>query len=112
MGTNCAGYLANVYLYAYELQFVRQIAAACTPCNRLSSADSSTQQLTAQKILTAFSFTVRYIDDVHAVNNAYLQYMTYTSQTHLGFHGVYGIHTHHASTSRWKTKPYRSTFST
>ena len=57
---NCAGYLANVYLYAYELQFIRQIAAACTPSNRLSSAVSSAQQLTAQKIPTAFTFTIPY----------------------------------------------------
>ena len=62
MGTNCAGYLANVYFYAYELQFIRQLATASTASD--SNRDSlavRTTKLNARKILTAITFTMRYI---------------------------------------------------
>ena len=79
MGTNCAGYLANVYLYAYELQFIRQLATACTATdsNSDSLAVRTTQLINARKILTAFTFTMRYIDDVHATNNPFFRHLTY-----------------------------------
>ena len=78
------------YIYAYELQFIRQLATACTATD--SNRDSlavHTTQLNARKILTAFTFTMRYIDDVHATNNPFFRHLTYDSQTHEGFHGVY-----------------------
>ncbi len=88
MGTNCAGYLA-IYLYAYELKFIRQLALACTSIGRLDSITDRAHHTNARKILTAFTFTMRYIDDVHCIHNPYLPHLTYDSQIHQGFHGVY-----------------------
>ena len=46
------------------------------------------QQLTAQKILTAFTFTIRYATSM-MYTPLTMHNLTYTSQTRLGFHGVY-----------------------
>lgn len=89
MGTNCAGYLANVYLCAYELKLIRQLALACTSIGRLDSITDRAHHTNARKILTAFTFTMRYIDDVRCIHNPYLPHLTYDSQIHQGFHGVY-----------------------
>ncbi len=62
MGTNCAGYLANVYLCAYELKLIRQLALACTSIGRLDSITDRAHHTNARKILAAFTFT---IDAIH-----------------------------------------------
>ena len=52
MGTNCAVYLANWYLFTYELKFVRKVIEA----GRLD-------------LLLAFKHSKRYIDDCFPINN-------------------------------------------
>ena len=58
----------SVYLYAYELQFIRQVRScsiACTASNSHDSLEVPERQLTAlpRPILTAFTFTMRCIND-------------------------------------------------
>eukprot|EP00975_Prorocentrum_lima_P030518 6402022-Prorocentrum_lima.AAC.1 len=52
MGTNCAGLLANLYLYTYELAFME---------NLIASNDDV--------LIRRFIHTCRYIDDVIAFDN-------------------------------------------
>jgi hypothetical protein len=52
MGTNCAVFLANYFLFTFELQF----ASKC-----ISDGDSDT--------LRHFAHTVRYVDDILSMNN-------------------------------------------
>ena len=54
MGTNCAVYLANWYLFTYELKFVRKVIEA----GRLD-------------LLLAFKHSKRYIDDCLSINNPF-----------------------------------------
>ena len=52
MGTNCARLLANLFLYSYEAEFIQ---------NLLHEKNKS--------LAMAFNSTLRYIDDVLAINN-------------------------------------------
>ena len=52
MGTNCAPFLADIFLYSYEAEFIQSLLS--TGRKRLASQ---------------FNFTYRYIDDVLSINN-------------------------------------------
>ena len=52
MGTNCAPFLADIFLYSYEAEFIQSLLST----GRKRSASQ-------------FNFTYRYIDDVLSINN-------------------------------------------
>ena len=52
MGTNCAPFLADIFLYSYEAEFIQSL---------LSTGK--------KKIASQFNFTYRYIYDVFSINN-------------------------------------------
>ena len=52
MGTNCAPFLADIFLYSYEAEFIQSL---------LSTGK--------KKLASQFNFTYRYIDDVLSINN-------------------------------------------
>ena len=53
MGTNCAPLLADLYLFAYEYEFMKSLV--------------STKKL---HLARKFNFTFRYIDDLISINNS------------------------------------------
>ena len=60
MGTNCAVFLANFYLFTYELDFATQLIA-----DKQSS------------ILSLFSHTKRYIDGILSINDPLFDSLLY-----------------------------------
>ena len=52
MGTNCAPFVADLFLYSYEADFVQHL-----------------QKSKFKKQKTSFNLTFRYIDDVPSLNN-------------------------------------------
>jgi hypothetical protein len=73
MGTNCAVFVANLFCFAYEYDFLVQLVDA----NRLD-------------LVTKFSGTARYIDDLFCVDNDMFSQYLYISQTDVqGLHGIY-----------------------
>ena len=73
MGTNCAVFVANLFCFAYEFDFLVQLVDA----NRLD-------------LVSKFSGTARYIDDLFCVDNDMFSQYLYVSQTHdQGLHGIY-----------------------
>ena len=61
MGTNCAPFLADIFLYSYEAEFIQ------------SFLSTGRKQLASR-----FNFTYRYIDDVLSINN--LEFENYSGQ--------------------------------
>ena len=53
MGTNCAPFLADLFLYTYEADFIQGLL-----------------KKNEKKIARPFNFTFRYIDDVLSLNSA------------------------------------------
>ena len=51
MGTNCAPLLANLFLYSYEVEFLKSMKKS------------------NKKLVKTFNLTSRYIDDLISVNN-------------------------------------------
>ena len=76
MGTNCASLLANFYLAMYELAFTENLASI-----KNNAANPPAKKAQAGHILSAFLMTGRYIDDLLSINNPYLRFLLYTSQT-------------------------------
>ncbi len=76
MGTNCAVYLANSYLYMYELQFWMQF-------------QNFQDRAMLKTILWNFAFTVRYIDDLLTLHNLLIMDLLYTTSNYHGIHGIY-----------------------
>jgi hypothetical protein len=69
MGTNCAGLLANLYLYTFELEFMEKLIAA----NDLPK-------------LVCFVHTCRYIDDVCAIDNPFFRSHMYQETSNPGIY--------------------------
>ena len=86
MGTNCASLLANFYLAMYELAFLENLANLAT-----DTTNPQAKQTQAKHILKSFLMTGRYIDDLLSINNPYLKFLLYTSQT-LFYHDLHGIY--------------------
>ena len=86
MGTNCASLLANFYLAMYELAFLENLADLAT-----NTTNPQAKQTQAKHILKSFLMTGRYIDDLLSINNPYLKFLLYTSQT-LFYHDLHGIY--------------------
>lgn len=74
MGTNCAVYLANLYLFTYELDFVKRLKDA----NRFDLFDR-------------FQFTIRYIDDLLSLKNPDFDSLKYISDDFEGVKGIYPV---------------------
>ena len=52
MGINCAPFLADIFLYSYEAEFIQSLLSTWK-----------------KKLASQFNFTYRYIDDVLSINN-------------------------------------------
>ena len=52
MGTNCATFLVDLFLYSYEADFIQELLK------------------NEKKIVQSFNFRFRYIDDVLSLNNS------------------------------------------
>ena len=51
-GINCAPFLANIFLYSYEAEFIQSLLSAGK-----------------KRLASQFNFTIRYTDDVLSINN-------------------------------------------
>ena len=73
MGTNCAVFVANLFCFAYEYDFIVQLVNA----NRVD-------------LFFKFSGTARYIDDLFCIDNNLFSNYLYVSQIDdQGLHGIY-----------------------
>lgn len=88
MGTNCAVFVANYFLFTYELDFMRQLVAAAS----IPSAPSRVDE--ARRLLWAFRFTRRFVDDLLSIDNAdfqaYARYDSAAAAEH-ELHGIYPV---------------------
>ena len=78
MGVNPACFFANLYLFMYELKFFQQLLALDTPPSR--------------RVLHAFRFTGRLIDDVNTITHeplGFVQQYFYHNRVHNGIRGIY-----------------------
>ena len=73
MGTNCAVYVANLFCFTYEYDFISRVIAK----NRLD-------------IISRFRLTLRFVDDLLTCDNNLFGDYTYLSQTdNTGLRGIY-----------------------
>ncbi|KAH7622847.1 hypothetical protein NADE_007717 [Nannochloris sp. 'desiccata'] len=94
MGHNAAVNLANLYLFCYELKFLRQLA---TCLDRSQATPTSFTTLACEKrafalvLLVALSKSKRYIDDILRIAGTVLASLGTTEDQHsiYGFHGLY-----------------------
>lgn len=101
MGGNASVYIANHFLFTYELDFysqLQQLVASSTslqlldflpttePPNRQQHYDSGSVAL---YILTFFQWLFRFIDDIISINNDFLENLLYTNQIFFGIRGIY-----------------------
>lgn len=63
MGTNCAGFMANIYCFTYELEFIKRL---------VDKGD--------HEMLNKFLYTGRYIDDLITIDNTEFDRMKYKEQ--------------------------------
>ena len=87
MGTNPAVYIANYYLYMYEIDFLRRLIdlhVHLTPPPHTASSP-------ALQLWSSFRFTRRYVDDLITTAGVFLPDLMYTSQT-WGPHHIQGIY--------------------
>ena len=86
MGMNCASLLANFYMAMYELAFLENLAGIIR-----NETNTSTKQTQAKHIMSSFLMTGRCIDDLLSINNPYLKFLLYTTQTlfYQDLHGIY-----------------------
>lgn len=110
MGTNAAPFIANYYLLAYELQFCLRLQKASMKRLPVPGATAQRQHIKrhlhepnlvnwarrditggdiARALLAEFRLTKQFLDDLLSINNRILDKMLYTSQTYLGFPGIY-----------------------
>ena len=52
MGTNCAPFPSDIFMYSYEAEFIQSLLLACR-----------------KRLESQFNFTYRYIDDVLSIND-------------------------------------------
>ena len=67
MGTNCAVFVANLFCFSYEFEFIEQLVQANTPA--------------ALSLLRKFRFTKRFVDDLFSGDNPDFDKYFYQSQT-------------------------------
>ena len=72
MGTNCAVFVANLFCYTYEFDFVQQLIDA----NEI-------------ELLRHFRFTARFIDDLLSCNNPVFERYIYRTNEIDGIRGIY-----------------------
>ncbi|KAL4448582.1 hypothetical protein ABPG75_005801, partial [Micractinium tetrahymenae] len=101
MGGNATVFIANYFLFAFELTFVRRLAAAIAthppgPTQRYTSVEQLTRPAgpvhpggAALFIARQFQHSARFVDDFWTANNTVFPYLTYTSQMLQGFQGLY-----------------------
>ncbi|GBF99055.1 hypothetical protein Rsub_12000 [Raphidocelis subcapitata] len=105
MGTNPAVHIANLFLYQFEREFVRQLATQA----RLATHSLTVEQVAgkaadffaqhphrpglqpwaALHILRSMHFSIRYVDDIITFANPYLPALAYTNSSWMGFTGIY-----------------------
>ena len=62
MGTNCSPVVANLYLFAYEFDFIERL---------LTGKVEGLDEEEAKMIAVAFHLTFRYIDDTLSIDNPF-----------------------------------------
>ena len=73
MGTNCAVFIANMFCFTYEFDFISRLIAA----QRVD-------------ILSHFLYTLRFVDDLLSCNNTVFEKYLYTNiSDDDGIHGIY-----------------------
>ncbi len=86
MGLNPCVYFANFYLFTYELEFLRGVVQVYE-----SSLPGSLPRQEALRVLRAFAYVFRYVDDLGAVTHdpeCFAEYLPRSFQRH-GIHGLY-----------------------
>ncbi|KAH7621075.1 hypothetical protein NADE_009129 [Nannochloris sp. 'desiccata'] len=101
MGGNASVYVANHFLFTYELAFysqLQQLVATSTnlqiltslpatePPNWQETYDSGSVAL---YLLVFFQWLFRYIDDIITITNIFLQQLLYNNNTFYGISGIY-----------------------
>ena len=101
MGGNASVYIANHFLFTYELDFysqLQQLAAssvALQPITSLPTTDPPNWQQyydagsVALYLLDIFQWLFRFIDDTESINNDYMDQLLYTDRTFFGIRGIY-----------------------
>jgi hypothetical protein len=84
MGTNCAVYVANFFLYCYERRFMQRLVN----CAR---SVEPTLAARGRLLLNHFKFTRRFVDDLLSINNPFFQNYLYDTQATSadGIRGIY-----------------------
>ena len=72
MGTNCAVFVANLFCFSYEFEFVSQLVTKGE-----------------HQLLRQFVYTKRFVDDLLAINNPSFGEFLYRTQTRRGLFGIY-----------------------
>ena len=105
MGGNASVYLANHYLFSYELAFFKQLIDCVVSSPPSSPPAPPIESLPLYEppnfsvlinhhdiaicLLKAFLHLTRYIDDISSLNNPYFSNLLYTDQSFYNFHGLY-----------------------
>ena len=76
MGTNCAVFVANLFCFSYEFEFIEQLVEMNTP--------------TALNVLRQFKFTKRLLDDLLSGDNP--NFDKYFYQSMIDENGIKGIY--------------------
>jgi hypothetical protein len=77
MGTNCAPFLADLFLYSYEVEFVQKLLPSNNKKqnkNKTKKQKQKPKQTNKQKIAVSFSNTSKYINDVLSICNHNFHY--------------------------------------
>ena len=72
MGTNCAVFVANLYCFSYEFEFISQLV-----------------NLNKIELLKSFKYTLRFVDDLLSLDNPNFSKYLYRSKLTSGVRGIY-----------------------
>jgi hypothetical protein len=101
MGGNASVYVANHFLFTYELDFYSQLVQQVTSSTALQTITSLptteppnwqlsyTPGSVSLYLLNIFQWLFRFIDDTESINNNYMDKLLYTNQTFFGVNGIY-----------------------
>ena len=101
MGGNASVYVANHFLFTYELDFYSRLVDIITANTTiqvlplLPTEEPQNWQLhydtgsVALYLLDIFQWLFRFVDDNESINNNYMDKLLYTNQTFFGIQGIY-----------------------
>jgi hypothetical protein len=95
MGTNCAVFIANFFLYTYELDFVQRLAQIVSPTGPQPQvlAQTDAQRVAfATELLLAFGYTRRFVDDLLSIHNPHFADFIYVDGQTVHASGIRGIY--------------------